>query len=127
LTPDHFLIGGPLISLPEDDLSHINVNRLDRWQKIQHTVQFFWKRWAAEYVSNLQGRVKWKTTQKNIKINDLVLLQDDNLSPLKWKTARVIDVHAGKDGLVRVVTLRTANNIVKRSIAKLCKLPVNDT
>jgi len=27
LTPGHFLISGPLTSLPEDDLSHINFNR----------------------------------------------------------------------------------------------------
>jgi len=58
LIPGHFLIGGPLTSLPESDLSHINANRFDRWQMIQHTVQLFWKRWTAEYVSNLQGRIK---------------------------------------------------------------------
>jgi len=60
-----------------------SIDRLDRWQMIQRTVQLFWKRWAAEYVSNLQSRVKWKTLQKNLKINDLVLLQDDNLPPAR--------------------------------------------
>ncbi|XP_025992254.2 uncharacterized protein LOC105204996 [Solenopsis invicta] len=126
LTPGHFLIGGPLTSLPEVDLSHIKINRLDRWEAIQRAVQDFWQRWAAEYVANLQNRVKWRTTRENIKIDDLVLLQDDNLPSLKWKTGRVIDTHAGKDGLIRIVTVRTATGTTKRSIAKLCKLPVND-
>jgi len=125
LTPGYFFVDEPLTSLPESDLSDINTNRLDRWQMIQRTVQLFWKRWSSEYVANLQSRLKWKTTQRNLKINDLVLLRDDNLPPLKWKTAQVIDTHAGRDGLVRVVTLRTASGIVKRSITKLCKLPVN--
>jgi len=83
LTPGHFLIGGPLTNLPEIDLSNIKSNRLDRWEAIQRIVQDFWKRWAAEYVANLQNRVKWRITKENIKTNDLVLLQDENLPPLK--------------------------------------------
>jgi len=77
-------------------------------------------------VANLQNRVKWRITKENIKIDDLVLLQDENLPPLKWKTGRVIDTHAGKDGLVRIVTIRTATGITKRSITKLCKLPITN-
>ncbi|XP_067216968.1 uncharacterized protein [Linepithema humile] len=126
LTPGHFLIGEPLNSLPENDLTDVGINRLDRWEKIQRSVQDFWKRWAVEYVSNLQSRVKWKSRQENVKINDLVLLKDDNLPPLKWKTGRVTELHAGKDNLVRVVIVRTANDICKRAIAKLCKLHVSD-
>ncbi|XP_067206951.1 uncharacterized protein [Linepithema humile] len=119
LTPGHFLVGEPLNSLPENDLTDVGINRLDRWEKIQHSVQDFWKRWVAEYVSNLQSRVKWKSRQENVKINDLVLLKDDNLPPLKWKTGRITKLHAGKDNLV-------INGICKRAIAKLCKLHVSD-
>ncbi|EZA51010.1 hypothetical protein X777_10515, partial [Ooceraea biroi] len=83
LTPGHFIVGGPLTGLPETDLSELKINRLNRWEMIQRAVQDFWKRWADEYVANLQSRVKWKTEQKNLKINDLVLLREDNLPPLK--------------------------------------------
>ncbi|XP_018393393.1 PREDICTED: uncharacterized protein LOC108772368 [Cyphomyrmex costatus] len=41
LTPGHFLTGAPLTSLPEVDLSSIQINRLDRWQLIQRTIQDF--------------------------------------------------------------------------------------
>ncbi|XP_011166516.2 uncharacterized protein LOC105200583 [Solenopsis invicta] len=126
LTPGHFLVGGPLVSLPERDLSDVKINRLDRWEMIQHTTQDFWERWAAEYIANLQSRVKWRATQKNLQINDQVLLKEDNLPPLKWKTGRVMDVHTGKDNLIRVVTMRTNNGVFKRAISKLCKLPIKD-
>lgn len=123
LTPGHFLIGGPLNSLPEDNLMDTKMNRLSRWELIQRSVQDFWKRWAAEYLTNLQSRTKWKTRQPNLQIGDLVLVKEDNLPPLKWKTGRVVETHAGKDGLVRIVSVRTTSGTVKRAIAKLCKLP----
>lgn len=125
LTPGHFLVGGPLTSLPEQDVLDVKINRLDRWEMIQRTVQEFWKRWAAEYIANLQSRVKWRSRQENLKVDDFVLLKDDNLPPLKWKTGRVIEVHPGKDNLVRVVSVRTTSGVTKRAISKLCKLPVN--
>ncbi|KMQ89534.1 hypothetical protein RF55_10830 [Lasius niger] len=91
------------------------------------SVQDFWKRWAAEYVANLQGRVKWRSEQENLKPNDLVLLRDDNLPFLKWKTGRIVEVHAGKDKLVRVLTVRTTSGNTKSAISKLCKLPLDIT
>ncbi|XP_011172995.1 uncharacterized protein LOC105205341 [Solenopsis invicta] len=109
----------------EPTRSGLKLNRLDRWESIQRAVQGFWQRLATEYIANLQSRTKWKKTKKNLKINDFVLLQEDNLPPLKWKSDRVIETLAGKDGLVRVATVRTANGIVKRAITKLCKLPVD--
>jgi len=127
LTPGHFLVGKSLTSIPEKDLSDSKISRLDRWELIQRSVQDFWRRWSTEYVANLQGRVKWKEQQNNLKINDLVLLKDENLPPLKWKTGRVVDPHVGKDDLVRLVTICTATGICKRAITKLCKLPIDDS
>ena len=49
LTSGHFLIGEPLTSLPDNNLTDININRLDRWEMVQRSVQEFWKQWAAEY------------------------------------------------------------------------------
>jgi hypothetical protein len=41
-------------------------------------------------------------------------LMDDNTTPLHWPTAVVTETHPGKDGIVRVVTLRTPKGIFKR-------------
>jgi len=126
LTPGHFLIGGLITGVPDVDLSDVPVNRLDRWQLVQKITQDFWRRWSREYLTSLQGRVKWKTEKPNLTINDIVLIQDNNTPPLKWKLGRVIETHTGADDRVRVVTLRTASGICKRPINKLCKLPTND-
>ncbi|XP_071579548.1 uncharacterized protein [Temnothorax nylanderi] len=125
LTPGHFLIGAPLNALPEPSLLDVNLNRLSRWQLLQQQLQMFWKRWSREYLSELQTRAKWKQKQNNLQIREMVLLKDDQLPPLKWSLGRIIETHAGADGLVRVVSVKTARGTYKRSIAKICPLPIN--
>lgn len=56
----------------------------------------------------------------------MVVLCSENISPTLWPIGRVVDTHAGRDGLVRVVTVRTCNGTYKRPIAKLALLPVTD-
>jgi hypothetical protein len=55
-----------------------------------------------------------------VTIGDLVLIKDDNLPPLVWNKAVICDTHAGRDGLIRVVTLRTAKGTLKQPITKIC-------
>jgi hypothetical protein len=57
-----------------------------------------------------------------VTIGDLVLVKKDNLPPLVCKKAVISDFHAGRDGLIRVVTLRTAKGRFKRPVAKICFL-----
>jgi len=61
-----------------------------------------------------------------VTIGDLVLVKEDNLPPLVWKKAVIIDMHTERNGLVRVVTIRTATGTFKRPIAKICVLPKVD-
>ena len=67
LTPAHFLIGRPLDSIADPDLTHLPENRLSRWQLIQRLQQHFWRRWSQEYVSELQQRVKWESPYPEMK------------------------------------------------------------
>ncbi|XP_030746008.1 uncharacterized protein LOC115874849, partial [Sitophilus oryzae] len=108
LTPSHFLIGRPLTSLPERDLVEIPENRLSTYQRIQQLQQHFWSRWSLEYISELQQRSKWQQKVNPIKINDLVVIKEENQPPLKWSLGRVIEVYPGKDGTVRVATVKTS-------------------
>ena len=122
LTPGHFLIAAPLNALPERDVSDVKVNRLNRWQHLQQLHQHFWKRWSSEYLSRLQQRPKWMKKRRNLQIDDLVILKEDNLPPSRWAMGRVIQLHPGADGVIRVVTLRTATGLFKRPIVKLVLL-----
>ncbi|XP_058817359.1 uncharacterized protein LOC131680663 [Topomyia yanbarensis] len=126
LTPGHFLVGRPLLAVPEPDLDHIPENRLDLWQKMQRLTQHFWKRWHNEYLSTLQLRYKWSTVNQNLLTGSIVLVRDDNLPVGKWSMGRVLAVHFGDDDLVRVATVKVPGvaKPITRPITKLCYLPI---
>jgi hypothetical protein len=125
ITPAHFLIGGPMSFQPEPAFGEMEVTHLKRWKLVQCMLQGFWKRWHGEYLPQLQVRNKWVSEAKSLCIGDLVIIKEDNTPPTKWNLARVINTHPGKDGVVRVVTVRTANGTkLDRPVVKLCRLPV---
>lgn len=148
LTPGHFTIGEPPIVVPEQNYLESNVNRLSRWQLIQRTLQQFWKIWSSEYLSRLQHRPKWYKPKEDVREGQLVLLREDYMPPAKWPLARITDVHRGRDGKVRVVTLekhsasvqppvpgdlnkylhklKTHKSVLDRPISKISILPIED-
>lgn len=126
LTPGHFLVGGPIVTIPEPDLTPIPINRLRRWQLLTLFHQSFWNRWTSEYLTSLQNRAKWIRPTINIAVGDLVILRFPNLPPTIWKLGRVELVHPGDDGVVRVVTVRTTDGTYKRPVVKLIALPTSD-
>jgi hypothetical protein len=126
LTPGHFLIGAPLVGLPESSLLDCRQNRLSRWQLVRQITQHFWKRWSTEYLNTLQLRNKWVQEEENLAVDDLVIVKEKHASLLQWPLARVEKVHPGPDNRVRVVTLRTKHGIFKRPVNKVAKLPVGN-
>ncbi|XP_046748847.1 uncharacterized protein LOC124412775 [Diprion similis] len=126
LSPGHFLIGAPLTALPHPNLQDLATNRLTRYQVLTQIQQHFWSRWSREYLTQLQARTKWRDENVNelLKPDTLVILKDDKLPPLQWKLGRITETHAGKDGHVRVVSMKTSNGIVQRGLPKICILPI---
>ncbi|XP_067207875.1 uncharacterized protein [Linepithema humile] len=122
ITPGHFLIGRPLLAVPEESVAGANPGTLSRWQHVREMEESFWRRWSQEYLHSLQTRSKWTDAQANARIGELVLLKDKLLPPTQWKLARIVETHPGSDGLVRVVTLRTANSELRRPIVQT---PIN--
>ncbi|XP_008178811.1 uncharacterized protein LOC103308006 [Acyrthosiphon pisum] len=122
LTPGHFIIGKTLTALPEPNYLDVKAPRL-RWHMVQQLVQGFWKRRRTEYLQSLQVRHKWTQTEENPQVGDLVLIREDYETPLAWSRGRILLLHPGSDGLVRVATVKTATAEVKRPIHKLCLLP----
>lgn len=124
LTPGHFLIGDSLLAPPDHSNSIQPESALTRWQLVQRLYQNFWNQWQSEYLSRLQQRPKWTKISDNVKVGDLVLVNEANCPPAKWPLARIEQVHPGTDGLVRVVTLRCAESSIKRNITKISPLPL---
>lgn len=127
ITPAHFLIGGPLLLVPETDLSNENISTLRKWRYVQALMQTFWKRWSKEYLPQLQVRGRWLAQTQQMKIGDIVIIKEECAPPGKWKLGKILKTHPGSDGIVRVVTLKTSNgNELKRPVVKLCRLPVEE-
>ncbi|XP_062709928.1 uncharacterized protein LOC134288608 [Aedes albopictus] len=126
LTPGHFLIQRPLTAIPEPDLDGIPENRLSAFQKAQRYTQQLWKNWSKLYLSDLHNRTKWTVRRNNVAVGTMVVLKDEERPPLKWQLGRVTDVHAGEDGNVRVVTVKTKDGSYRRAVSKICVLPIRD-
>ena len=78
----------------------------------------FWTHWSSEYLDSLQHRNKWESSHKNLNIGDLVLVQEDNLPPLKWELAHIVQLQAGTDGLVHVASVKASSGIFKLPVAR---------
>ncbi|XP_042910085.2 uncharacterized protein [Parasteatoda tepidariorum] len=125
LTPAHFLIGRTMNAIIEPDLTNLKENRLSRWQRITKLVQLIWRKWQRSYLSELQQRGKWRFEKDNVKIGSLVLIIEDNLQANKWLMGRIIKVFYGTDKKIRVVEVKTQHGTLRRSISKICLLPVS--
>ncbi|XP_049864838.1 uncharacterized protein LOC126366021 isoform X2 [Pectinophora gossypiella] len=126
LTPGHFLTMEPLTILPENNFRDVKLGSLQRWKLLQQIHQDFWRKWHLEYLHTLQQRHKWYNSRREISIGTLVLIVNEQCSPMKWKIGRVSKLHPGTDGVCRVVTVRTEVGEFKRPIVKLCPLPMED-
>ena len=96
-----------------------------RWRHVQHLANEFWTRWKREFLSILQTRQKWVAVEPNFKVDDIVLIKDENLPRNQWPLGRIIKTFPGTDdGLVRQVQLHVPTSKAKllRPIHKLLLL-----
>lgn len=124
LTPGHFLVGDALLAPPNQTIMNLPLKQ--RYLNMQRMYQQFWSHWSSNWLSHLQSRPKWQKPTENLKLNDLIIVKEDNQPPNQWLLGRIIELHPGDDELVRVVTIKTKNGVYKRSVAKICRLPIDN-
>ncbi|GFX30859.1 hypothetical protein TNCV_4145671 [Trichonephila clavipes] len=107
--------GRSITSIVEPDLTNLNENRLDNWQKITKIIQLIWKRWSVDYLNSLQQRNKWHFEKKNAKIGDMVIIKEDNLPSCQWSLGRINNIYPGKNSKVRVVEVKTTREELERA------------
>ena len=81
---------------------------------------------------SLRERVTKKdklSSKSQIRCGDIVLLLNEKTRRAFWKLARVVEILAGKDGVVRVAKIRVLSNdnrvtILRRSVKHLIPLEV---
>ncbi|XP_011859725.1 PREDICTED: uncharacterized protein LOC105557165 [Vollenhovia emeryi] len=125
LTPAHYLIGKPLTTLPEGDLSSVPANRLSCWKHITKVRQDFWARWYLEYLNECQKRQRWDKDGPKLKVGTVALIKDKNLPCSQWAMGKITELHPGEDGVARAATIQTATGELKRTTKLLCPLPID--
>ena len=95
LTPAHFLYPSVVAHssatiVPTASLDVSEGHRAS-WRRVQARVNSFWNVWKKEYISTLHERKKWTTTKRDLQVDDLVILVDENTYRGEWKLARVTD------------------------------------
>ncbi|XP_065178250.1 uncharacterized protein LOC135808925 [Sycon ciliatum] len=121
ISPSDLLLGDAShsIDVPGDDPA-ASLRR--RWRRVQELVRHFWARWMQEWLPMLSGRAKWKKPYNNVQVGDVVILLAKDTPRGQWQLGRVVDVHPGRDGLVRVVDVKVKNTTLRRPISKICPL-----
>ena len=125
ITPSHLISGrrltAPAIILPPDD-DHLesSVTLLTRRETHrQHLLKRWWKAWKHEYMLDLGRFHDIGKKGREIRVGEVVLIQQDIIRRALWKSGLVIEVIPGRDGVVRMAKLRTETGIINRPIQRL--------
>lgn len=111
LTPNHLLHLKPdYIQPPPGRFTKEDLYAKKRWRRVQYLSEQFWNRWSKEYLANLTLRSKWQTPRRNVQVDDIVLVKENDLPRNQWKLARVLEVQKDKEGLVRRVLLQMGDS-----------------
>ncbi|XP_044760886.1 uncharacterized protein LOC123318341 [Coccinella septempunctata] len=125
ITPNHFLLLRP------GNVKNIGefTGDLDcrkQWRFAQALADSFWKRWILEYRPTLLKREKWFFKPEPIKVGDIVLVVNEKAPRNDWMLGKVLRLHPGRDGIIRVVSILTKNGEFTRPVSKLCVLTTKE-
>ena len=123
LTPNHFLMGRNNLATPflPDAQRYTNLRRVFRVS--QPYSDMIWTRWTKEYLPEWNVRNKWNNDDvRQLKINDFVRVEDENVKRSNYKMARKLEVQEGNDGRLRSATVVTKDGKLKRPVVKLAPL-----
>jgi len=117
-TPGHFLVGRPLMSIPEPVDTSTQLTPQTRRKLLQQSFQFFWRRWSRKYLNTLQVRSRLTKSETNLEIGSMVIIKTNDASPLSWPLGRIIELYPGTDNVVRVAKAMTEQGEFTRQVVK---------
>ena len=127
LTPNHLVYGRRLENVNESNSCSIEVEGgvgLSKRKKyLDSLLTYFWSIWRKEYLTSLRESQKISNIQgeKNLSIDDVVIVYDKHQPRHLWKLARVIGLIKGKDNVVRGATIKFGGSgaVTTRPLNKL--------
>jgi hypothetical protein len=81
----------------------------NRWRRVRYLGDLFFKRFAVEFLHELNQRRKWLRPTRPLATGDVVILKEKNTRRNHWPLATVVEASPGHDGLVRTARVRTAH------------------
>ena len=100
LTPSMLLLGRVNSPLPVDNFVKADGYRKS-WDLVQLLSYKFWARRIRECLSILQTRQKWLKPQRNLKVDDLVLMLHKNSKRGHWPKGLVDQCFPYANGIIR--------------------------
>ena len=83
--------------------------------------EVLWNRWSGESLRE-RHNMEHKTEEMNVKLGDVVLIQDAERNREKWNMGIVFKLFQGRDGVVRAVGLRGGKAFLERAVQHLFPL-----
>ncbi|XP_071039984.1 uncharacterized protein [Parasteatoda tepidariorum] len=125
LSPSMFLQEISTVGVPDlDQLDTIDLKKRYRYQ--QTLREQLRKRFRREYLATLLQPRK-KNNYYDLKVGEIVLIEDDLKKRLHWPMAKVIAVYPGKDKRIRVARLKTAHTEFLRPVQRIYPLEIRST
>lgn len=110
LTPAHFLHIHQPLGAPWTADTQVTLGR--RWRYVCKVAEDLKSRWRLEYLPTLR---RWRglfTSGSHPKVGDVVLVSEGPKG--SWPLARVMSLHPGRDGIVRMVTILLRGRLTRR-------------
>ena len=118
LCPNDMLLGRATPEVPQGPFQDTK-NPRRRVEFVQKIVESFWKRWSRDVLPALVIRKAWHTERRDVQVDDIVVMADNNAIRGKWTIGRVIEVYPGTDGRVRNVKVKTPAGEYSRPVTKI--------
>lgn len=68
-------------------------------------------------------RPKWLKDDRPPEVGTLCLIRSDVTPPTRWPLARIFKTHPEEDGVIQIVTVRTASSEFVRPLTKIVLYP----
>ena len=117
LSPSQILTMKTSVVLPPPAQFQCNdVYMRQHWRRVQYLCNLFWSRWKREYLPTLQQRPKWNQPKRNMEVNDIVLIKDENESRNDWLMDIIVKVEPDPEGFIRTAVVKTKTSELRRPV-----------
>ena len=109
LCPNDLLLGRATPHVPQGPFKERSSMKY-RLDFIERLTEQFWIKWSRDLFPSLVIQQKWHVEKRDVKINDVVMIQDANMLRGKFRMGIITNTFPSKDGRIRRVSMSYKNN-----------------